>query len=224
MAERGEIEIPCRSSLDEKLADAFGGLARRNCDACPVGNAPEGTHKVMWIGRKTYTVASFCEEPVAQGISRRLRAIPRDFEVGETVVYLAHVDAVEEVCEACSGSRVENPPDETETPEATSESLMRRFGRAFGFGEVEPEEEEKPKRRTRKPKRCPECKGKGVVTSPGLFGAYKPTHIEYIVKGDESEEDLGAMEERGVKLVRLVRTGEGEAEIQETEQALAEAD
>ena len=37
------------------------------------------------------------------------------------------------------------------------------------------------------------------------FYVYKPERIEYIVKGDESEEELDKMEKRGISLVKLVR-------------------
>ena len=38
---------------------------------------------------------------------------------------------------------------------------------------------------------------------PGFFAAYKPERIEYIVKGDESEDDLQKMVERGFELVKV---------------------
>ena len=42
--------------------------------------------------------------------------------------------------------------------------------------------------------------------SPGIFTAFRPSHIEYILKGDETAEQLHKLEKRGLKLVRLVRT------------------
>ncbi len=38
------------------------------------------------------------------------------------------------------------------------------------------------------------------------FYVYKPERIEYIVKGDESEEELDKMEKCGISPVKLVRT------------------
>ena len=38
---------------------------------------------------------------------------------------------------------------------------------------------------------------------PGIFQAFKPTAIEYIVKGTESEAELDSMEKRGITLVKV---------------------
>lgn len=43
---------------------------------------------------------------------------------------------------------------------------------------------------------------------PGVFTFFRPEAIEYIVKGTETEEELDRLEERGFKLVRVVRLGE----------------
>jgi hypothetical protein len=43
---------------------------------------------------------------------------------------------------------------------------------------------------------------------PGIFHAFKPTAIEYVVKGDESEEELVRKEKRGITLVRIERAQE----------------
>lgn len=37
----------------------------------------------------------------------------------------------------------------------------------------------------------------------GIFQAFKPNAIEYIVKGDETEEELERLEKRGLILMRL---------------------
>lgn len=36
---------------------------------------------------------------------------------------------------------------------------------------------------------------------PGIFGLYKPERIEYVVKGDETEEELAKLEKRKITLV-----------------------
>ena len=48
--------------------------------------------------------------------------------------------------------------------------------------------------------------------SPGVFTFFLPTAIEYIVKGDESEEELDALEARGFSLVRVVKDEQTEME------------
>lgn len=40
---------------------------------------------------------------------------------------------------------------------------------------------------------------------PGIFQAFKPTAIEYVVTGKETEEELARMEKRGITLVDVVR-------------------
>ena len=43
---------------------------------------------------------------------------------------------------------------------------------------------------------------------PGIFTAFRPERIEYIVTGKESQEELDRMEERGITLIDLVKIDE----------------
>lgn len=52
----------------------------------------------------------------------------------------------------------------------------------------------------------PEDPGSGY--RGGVFTFFRPTGIEYIVKGNETEDELDRLEERGFKLIRVVRLGE----------------
>lgn len=56
---------------------------------------------------------------------------------------------------------------------------------------------------------CPEGTPE-TVYHPGVFTMFLPDAVEYIVKGSETEEELDRLEERGFKLVRVVRLGEQE--------------
>lgn len=47
--------------------------------------------------------------------------------------------------------------------------------------------------------------------TPGIFHAFKPTAIEYVVKDDDDDEKLERMEKRGVRLVRVTKKGQQEA-------------
>jgi len=47
---------------------------------------------------------------------------------------------------------------------------------------------------------------------PGVFTFFKPTAIEYVVKGDETAEELDQLEVRGLTLVRVVRAEQTEME------------
>jgi len=54
-----------------------------------------------------------------------------------------------------------------------------------------------------KPK-CTACEG--TKRGPGIFSAFRPERIEYILKGDETDEELEKLEKRGLTLIKLVRT------------------
>lgn len=119
---------------------------------------------LVWVGSKFYpTPGDYLKEAQEQGISRRLPAIPRDFEVGETWVFLAHRD-IPQPCPECDG-----------------ESSSGRSGY------------------------CDTCGSTGYVQLPGIFSVFKPERIEYVVKGDETDEDIERMERRGITPVRVER-------------------
>lgn len=49
---------------------------------------------LIWIGEKFYkSTIDFISESAEMGISRRIKAIPHDFKLGKTWVYLAHIKA-----------------------------------------------------------------------------------------------------------------------------------
>ena len=73
-----------------------GGVLR-----CPICYDPAalGRTGLLWVGVQHYpTVAEFLIEAGALGISKRIKAVPRGFEVGKTWVLLAHPRAVRVVC------------------------------------------------------------------------------------------------------------------------------
>ena len=114
-----------------------------DCVACPAAYPPTRAG-LLWVGKAAYnTPSAFTREALELGVSRRIPAVPRGFEVGETWVFVAHVEAV-------------------------------RNG----------QEEAKP----------------------GIFHAFMPSRIEYVTTGSETEEELNALEKRGLSLVKLVRT------------------
>lgn len=70
------------------------------CPLC-VATASLGKAGLLWIGERFYkTPADFTREAGAQGISRRIAAVPRGFQVGETWVLLAHPKTT---CGRCGG-------------------------------------------------------------------------------------------------------------------------
>jgi len=95
----------------------------------------------MWVGEKFYkTPQYFSQEAAAQGISKRLPFVPKDFAVGIDWVLLAH-----------------------------AKTLFNSPG--------------------------------GPELKPGIFMAFCPERIEYVVKGSETDEELQAMANRGITLV-----------------------
>jgi hypothetical protein len=74
-----------------------GSWLDRSCESCPLGDPlPEGKHGLIWIGESFYaTPDDFRREAAMMGVSRKLPAIPRGFDLGQTWVYLAHPKAVQ---------------------------------------------------------------------------------------------------------------------------------
>ena len=123
---------------------------------------------LIWIGESFYkTPDSFIKEANIQGISRRISAIPRGFEVGKTQIWLAHRKAYDKECTKCAGGIITGQNDEL-------------------F--------------------CNECHGTGWIKTPGVFSAFVPQRIEYIVTGKETQEELERKEKTGITLVKLERT------------------
>jgi hypothetical protein len=109
-----------------------------------------GKAGLIWVGEKFYpTAEDFMKEAQAQGISRRVSAIPRGFKLGETWVLLAHRLAVSHILpEGCSTN------------------------------------------------------GEKVIHQAAIFRVFKPSAVEYVVKGTETEEELQDLTKRGITPVR----------------------
>jgi hypothetical protein len=78
------------------------------CPACPLGSSLTrnedsplvGKHLLIWIGGSFYPKPSdWIAETKKLGASRRIPAVPNDFELGKTWVYVAHRDAIPYRCE-----------------------------------------------------------------------------------------------------------------------------
>lgn len=60
------------------------------------GKTSLGRFGLLWIGEKFYaTPEAFMDEARRMGVSRRIPAVPKDFEVGKTWVLMAHRKAIE---------------------------------------------------------------------------------------------------------------------------------
>ncbi len=120
---------------------------------CPLGvkRDPDEKLGLMWTGEKYYPKPEdFMAEARAQGVSKRIPAVPRDFVLGKTWLALAHRKAI---------SRQVMPPQ-----------------------------------------------GDQPVTEyhAAVFSLFLPTEIQYVVTGEETDEQLEAMEKKGITPVQVV--------------------
>ena len=155
---------------------------------------------LIWIGEQHYkTPGEFMREAAKMGVSRRITAVPRDFEVGETWVLLGHRKAVEKACSECGDLPEPGNPDMSLRPRPgeSAEEVVDRVTRAAKSSGPDPD--------------CPVCEGTGREHKPGIVTAFQPIGIEYVVKGDETEEELEALEARGIEPVEVIRAEEQEA-------------
>jgi len=153
----------------DPLLDPGPHGSARHERVCPLGTAIDWSDGkragLIWIGGSFYPKPdTFTREAAEMGVSRRIHNVPREFELGETWVALAHAKTIAGECE--HGAPVEHVCEH-----------------------------------------CPggESAGKWL---PGVFTFFKPTAIEYVVKGDEDEEKLDALEARGFTLVKVVKLNE----------------
>lgn len=149
------------------------------CD-CPMADPPERAG-LLWIGEAHYkTPADFLLETDLphpdgrkMGVSRRIAAVPKGFKLGETWVFVAHPKAIVEDCDQCGGTGWHN-------------TSMPRTEDNTGFGKG----------------KCEEC-DEGKLYTTAIFHAFRPTALEYVVTGEETDEELEALEARGFTLVQV---------------------
>lgn len=60
---------------------------------------------------------------------------------------------------------------------------------------------------------CAFCEDTGTIHTPGVFHMFKPTAIEYVVKGDETDDELERMVKRGITPVKIERVEEEEPSL-----------
>jgi len=90
-ASRLTIE-PVNLFLDAGVCSVSVPALRAACQSCPLGlGMPEGRHGLIWVGEGHYAApGDFMTEAHRMGVSRKIKAVPKGFELGKTVVYLAH--------------------------------------------------------------------------------------------------------------------------------------
>jgi hypothetical protein len=85
--------LACIEEINPPTNEIMEEYRNHNHAACPMCNPPPGIHGLVWAGHQYYTATSFAAEALERGVSKRLPSIPRDLEVGRTVVYVAHIKA-----------------------------------------------------------------------------------------------------------------------------------
>lgn len=97
------MDLPACSMAPRILGGAYRGPddGEMNCPHCPVSDANvllaaalRVRAGLLWIGETFYkTPSDFLNEGMAQGVSRRISALPNDFVVGQTRIFFAHPKA-----------------------------------------------------------------------------------------------------------------------------------
>ena len=119
---------------DEKKCKKAGEIL------CAPFNDPKKRVGLLWVGEMHYpTPQDFMREGMAQGISRRITSIPRDFVIGSTWILLAHRKTI---------------------------PILEPNG--------------------------------DVDATPGIFTAFIPHSIEYVVQPGDSDEKLESLIKRGI--------------------------
>lgn len=156
-------DVKCR------YGEIYDAKIKHPCTTCPMHGEP-GRVGLLWIGEKFYPMpGDFAKEAAQQGVSRRIKSIPREFVLGETWVWFAHRKGITEFC------------DHPDIELAYADQYIYE---------------------------CKYCDKQGRKYTPAVVYAFKPTAIEYVVKGDETDEQLEAMAKRGITPIKIEKIGE----------------
>lgn len=79
--------------ISEPTCDGNPDHAHDRCVMCTPTLAGDRSG-LMWIGEKSYSPTEFIREVRAVGISKRVASVPRGFEFGKDIIFLAHRKAV----------------------------------------------------------------------------------------------------------------------------------
>lgn len=108
----------------------FGEHSTRDTDCidtvrpCHVCDPPDATAYVMMVGVKHYPEPQdFAREALSMGVSKRIPFIPKNLELGKTILYLAHPRAV----------TVTIPPDEQDDTGPPRLLDAEKNGKALGI-------------------------------------------------------------------------------------------
>lgn len=176
-------------------ADAILAGHRTDCESplcrcCPLSPHRRGTIGrvgLLWVGEQYYgSPREFSAEAIRIGISRRIAAIPAGFVCGETWVWLAHRRSISRRCKWCRADDV-----------VAEEAAMKA-------GDWRP---------AARSLQCSHCRGQGVTWHPGVFQAFRPESIEYVVRGDETDAEIDSLIKRGITPVKITRQEETQSDL-----------
>ena len=74
------------------IEETCSGFIESSCSMknnCPLKTKEKAG--ILWAGEKFYTPQNFIEEAKQFGVSKRIAAVPNNFKIGETWVFLAHI-------------------------------------------------------------------------------------------------------------------------------------
>ena len=125
------------------IAEASGNACTSsNCHRCPLAS-PMDRVGLLWIGEKYYaTPQDWTDEALRLGVSRRIPAVPRGFDLMRTWVWVAHRKCI------------------------------------------------------------PQRDGSYIA---GVFHAFKPKHVEIVIRGDETDEEIDGLVKAGFRPVKVIR-------------------
>lgn len=167
-----------------------GGLHPNCADdfACPLCMKPDaiGRAGLLWIGEKFYkTPDDFIREAAEMGISRRISAIPRGFNVGRTWILLAHPKAIACPlnCSKCGEVMTIRRDEKVIAAKTPTTGAVVQFGATYLH--------------------CGRCGNETPLYRPGIFRVFLPEKIEKIVPESWRDNPLRAaelreLEEKGI--------------------------
>lgn len=160
------------------------GTDNENCRLCLINRTRMGY--LIGVGAKFYKSQwDYMREAIEQGISKRIAQIPRDLEVGKSVILIGHPKVFSELVPE---EAIDQPVIEIEE-DAVQKRLPMIEGHSLTTGRMV---------------------AKDIA---GVICLFVPTAIEYVVNGQEADEQLQRLADRGISLVRIHRLEEKQAQM-----------
>lgn len=171
---RGLQKITPKNVLHASPVCAAGDEER--CRVCPLGKAlAVELGGLAWVGGKFYSTETFQAEAAAQGISKRIGTVPEWLTVGETWIFLAHLQGLAEPCPMCLAARAAGST--AWDPAADCELCDGRP--------------------------TLEHPATGTAWTPAVFFAFRPARLERIIPDTMPEEERATLRAQGLTLVEV---------------------